>query len=69
MQEDVIYTGRCIFISHTMGNIHVKYLLNFMATTTIQAKQCYKWWMSNMGVMVQAYQSHNGIFTHQQMYQ
>ena len=35
---DMMYSGGCIFINHTMGYIHVEHHINFTATETIQAK-------------------------------
>ena len=36
---DMMYSGGCIFINHTMGYIHVEHLINFTSTETIQAKR------------------------------
>ena len=31
-----MYAEGCIFIDHTMGNVHIEQLLNFTSTTMIQ---------------------------------
>ena len=57
-----MYSGGCIFADHATGDIHLGHLVNLTATETIQAKQQYEKHMFNMGIIVQGYQSDNGIF-------
>ena len=59
---DMMYAGGCIFVDHAMGFVHIEYLINFTATETINAKQQFEKKMLDMGVVVHAYQSDNGIF-------
>ena len=56
----MMYSGGCIIVDHATGFVHIEHIINF---TTIQAKQRLEKTMLDMGVLVQSYQSDNGIFT------
>ena len=59
---NMMYSGGCIFVDHAMGFVHIEHMINFTATQTIQAKSRFEMKMLDMGVLVQSYQSDNGIF-------
>ena len=50
-------------MDHAMGFVHIKHMINFTATETIQAKRRSEKKMLDTEVLVQSYQSDNGIFT------
>ena len=60
---DMMYFGGCIFVDHATGFIHIEHMINFTATETIQTKRRFEKKLLDMGVLVQSYQSDNGIFT------
>ena len=59
---DMMYSGGCIFVDHAMGFAHIEHVINFSATETIQTKQRFEKKMLEIQVLVQSYQSDNGIF-------
>ena len=60
---DMMYSGGCIYVDHPTGFIHIEHMINFTATETIQSKRRFEKKLLDMGVLVQSYQSDNGIFT------
>ena len=59
---DMMYSGGCIFVDHATGFAHIEHMISFTAMETIQAKRKFEKKMLDMGVLVQSYQSDNGIF-------
>ena len=57
----MMYSGGCIFVDHATGFVLIEHMINFTATETIQAKRRFEKEMLDMGVLVQSYQSDNGI--------
>ena len=45
---NMMYSGGCIFVDHTMGCVHIKHKINFTATETIQAKKRFEKKMLDM---------------------
>ena len=60
---NMMYSGGHIFVDHAMGFIHIKLMINITTVETIQAKRRFEKIVLDMGVLVQSYQSDNGIFT------
>ena len=58
----MMYSGGCISVGHATGFVHIKHMINFTAMEMIQAKRRFEKKMLDMAVLVQSYQSENGIF-------
>ena len=58
----MMYSGGCIIVDHATGFVHVEHLVNFTTTKTFQAKCHFEKSMADLSVIVQAYQSDNGVF-------
>ena len=39
---ETMYVSGCIFVDHTIGDVHVEHVINFTTTETILPKCCYE---------------------------
>jgi hypothetical protein len=61
--KDSMYQGGCLFIDHASGYVHVEHQVSFSTTDTLRSKHLFERSCLDMGVVVQAYQSDNGVFS------
>ena len=56
------YMGRCIFVDHGTGYLHIKNQLGFLALVTTRAKQSFENMAFEHGVVTQSYLTDSGAF-------
>jgi hypothetical protein len=58
--ENEMYCGRCIFVDHATGHLHVEFQKHLNTHETLEAKETFELMCHDHGVIPQAYHSDNG---------
>jgi hypothetical protein len=62
--ENEIYCGRCSFVDHATGHLHVEFQKHLNTHETLETKESFELMCHDHGVIPQAYHSDNGsLFT------
>ena len=57
-----MFSGGCVFIDHVSGYESIKHQVAIQSTETVKAKQTFEREDQSQGVVINGYQTDNGIF-------